>query len=88
MKNKITTKKIKSAAKKVSSKTKVFVKTAEKKAGKIADSFKKEWKKEQPQREELMRAGKKALENGLKIGGDVLETIKKDIAEISSKKNK
>jgi len=86
MKNKITVKKIKSVAKKASNKTGVFMKKAGKKAGKISEALQKEWKKEQPQREELMKAGKRALEHGIKIGGDVFETIKKDINEINHQK--
>ena len=81
MKNKITTKKIKSVAKKVSNKTGVFMKKAGKKAGKMSEALQKEWKKEQPQREELMNAANKAFEHGVKIGGDVFETIKKDIKQ-------
>jgi len=88
MKNKITTKKIKSVAKKVSKKTGVFMKKAGKKAGKMAKTLQKEWKKEQPEREELMRVANKALEHGIKIGGDVFETIKKDINEINNQNNK
>lgn len=88
MKNKITTKKIKLVAKKVSNKTEVFMKKAGKKAGKMSESLQKQWKKEQPQREELMEAGKKALEHGIKIGGDVFEIIKKDINEINNQNGK
>lgn len=88
MKNKITTKKIKSVAKRVSNKTGVFMKKAGKKAGKMAKILQKEWKKEQPQREELIKAANKAFEHGIKIGGDVYETIKKDINEINNQNNK
>ena len=88
MKNKITTKKIKSVAKKVSNDTGVFIKKAGKKAGKMAKTLQKEWKKEQPEREELMKVGKKALEHGIKIGGDVFETIKKDMNEINNQNSK
>jgi hypothetical protein len=88
MKNKITTKKIKSVAKKMSNKTGVFMKKAGKKAGKMAKTLQKEWKKEQPQREELMNSANKAFEHGIKIGGDIFETIKKDINEINNKGKK
>ena len=37
-------------------------------------------------REELKKAVGNALEDGIKIGGDIFETIKKDIKEINSKK--
>jgi hypothetical protein len=88
MKNKITTKKIKLVAKKVSNETGVFMKKAGKNAGNMAGRLQKEWKKEQPQREELMSTANKALEHGIKIGGDVFETIKKDINEINNQNNK
>jgi len=82
-------KKIKSVAKGVAKKTKELVKTAKKKGGKAVVSFKKQWKKEQPRREkygkEVKAAAKKALEGGIKIGSDIVETIKKDIKEINSK---
>jgi len=84
MKNKITTKKIKSVAKDMSNKTTSFVKKANKKAGDIAKTLKQQWKKEQPQRKELMTKANEVFEQGVKIGGDVFETIKKDIKEINS----
>jgi len=74
--------------KKVSNKTGVFMKKAGKKAGKMAKILKKEWKKEQPQREELIKVGKKMLRHGIKIGGDVFETIKKDLNEINNQNGK
>ena len=58
MKNKITKKKIKSAVKKMSKKTGSFIKKANKKAGEMSKTLQKEWKKEQPQREELIEAGR------------------------------
>lgn len=88
MKNKITTKKIKSAAKKASSKAGAFMKKVGKKAGKMSAALQKQWKKEQPQREEFMNTVNKVLEHGIKIGGDVFETIKKDINEINNPNNK
>lgn len=88
MKNKITTKKIKSVAKAVSKKTELFMKKTGKKAGKIVKTLQQQWKKEQPEREELMNNANKALEQGVKIGGDVFETIKKDINEINNKNSK
>jgi len=79
---------MKLVAKKVSNETGIFMKKAGKKASKMARTLQKEWKKEQPQREELMKAGKKALEHGIKIGGDIFETIKKDINEINNQNSK
>ena len=88
MKNKITTKKIKSVTKSVSKKTGSFIKKTGQKAGKIVKTLQTQWKKEQPEREKLMNTANKALEQGIKIGGDVFETIKKDINEINNKKGK
>ena len=80
------TKKIKSAVGNARKKTGLLIKKAKKKGGEVVKSFRKEWKKEQPHREkygeELKEAARKALEGGVKIGGDVVETIKKDINEI------
>ncbi len=94
-------------AKDVAKKTGTFMKKAGKKAntegGKMVKAFKKEWKKEQPQREEYkkkimetankagvrgMELFKEGVKNSVKIGGDVADTIKKDINEIRSNKNK
>lgn len=87
MKNKKIIKKIKSSAKSVTKKTKSLVKKTNKKASKIVKTLKKEWRKEQPQREKLKSAANKALEHGIKISGDVFETIRKDLDEIN-KQNK
>lgn len=63
-------------------KTGSFLKKTSKKAGEIASALEKQWKKEKPQREKLKKAAAKALKNGIKIGGDIFETIRKDINEI------
>lgn len=82
MKKKKTIKKIKSATKDITKKTGSFMKKANKKANDIASTLKKQWKKEQPQREKFKIAASKALGDGIKISGDVFETIRKDINEI------
>ena len=93
-------------AKSVAKKTGTFMKKAGKKAntegGKIVKAFKKEWKREKPEREEYkkkiiktankagargMELFKEGVKNSIKIGGDVAETIRKDINEIRSNKN-
>jgi len=84
--SKKTTKKIKSTARGVAKKAKVLMRVAKKEARKTVKVIKKEWKKQQPQREIYIRGIKK-------MSGDVLETIKKDAAEIrkqsqAKKKNK
>ncbi|MSR70463.1 hypothetical protein EXS62_00240 [Candidatus Kaiserbacteria bacterium] len=79
--SKKTAKKIKSAGKSVAKKTGSFVRKANKEVGKTARALQKEWKREQPQREEYIR-------NFKKIGGDVIETIKKDVREIRNNKTK
>ena len=98
-------KKIKVFAKSVGKKTRTFMKKAGKKAntegGKIIKAVKKEWKKEQPQREEYkkkiietankaearaMKLFKEGIKNSIKIGSDVADTIKKDIKEIRDNK--
>lgn len=78
MKKKKTIKKIKSATKDIKKKTKLFTE----KVDDIAGLLKKQWKKEQPEREKFKIATDKALKNGIKIGNDVFETIKKDVNEI------
>lgn len=75
-------KKIKSATKDMTKKTESFLKKTGKKASEIASTLEKQWKKERPQREKLKKAADKALENGIKISGDVFETVRKDINEI------
>lgn len=87
MKNKKTINKIKSTTKGVAKKTKSFLKKTNKKADEIANILEKQWTKEQPQREKFKKDAGKALEHGIKISGDVFETIKKDIDEIK-KQNK
>jgi len=82
MQKKKTIKKIKLATKDVTKKTKSLLKKTNKKAIDIASTLKKQWKKERPQRDKFKRATKKALENSVKIGGDVFETIRNDINEI------
>ena len=79
-------KKIESKTKEMTKKTKLFVKKANKEADNIVSTLKKQWKKEQPGRERLKTAAKKTLENGLKISGDVFETIRKDVNEIKRQK--
>lgn len=71
-----------------SKKTKSFIKKAGKGAGKISKTIQKQWKKEQPRREKLMIAANKALKHGIKIGGDVFETIRKDLNEINNQNGK
>jgi len=93
MKKKKTIKKTRLSAKGVVKKRESFIGKANKKADKAVKALKKEWKKEQPRREEykeeLKNVVNKVLENGIKIGGDVFETIKKDINEINDRsKNK
>jgi hypothetical protein len=88
MKKKKTIKKIESVAKGAVIKTKSFMKKTNKKVSNIASTLKEEWEKEQPQREKLKNAASKVLERGMKISGDVIETIRKDIGEINNKKNK
>jgi len=85
MKKKKTIKKIKLSTKGMAKKTKSFVKKASKEVSGVANTLQKQWKKEQPQREKLKNAAKKMLEDGVKISGDVFETIKKDIEEIRNK---
>ncbi len=90
-------KKFKKITKSAVKKTGVFMKMANKKAGKAVKAIKKEWKKEQPQRDQYKKeikiaaekAGKKGLKifnkglkNSIKIGGDVADVIKKDLKEI------
>jgi hypothetical protein len=88
MKNKKTNKKIKLTTKSVVKGTKSFVKKASNKAAEMKNTLQKQWKKEQPQREELMTNANKALEQGIKIGGDIFETIKKDMKAINTPNNK
>ena len=91
-------KKLKLMAKGAAKKTKVLMKQANKKAGEVSKGIQKEWKREEPQREkykaEFKKTAKEAgargaellsegLKNTKKIGGDVIETIKKDMNEIS-----
>lgn len=78
MKKKKTIRKIKSATKDIAKKTKSFMK----KANGIVGTLKKQWEKEQPQREKFKIAANKALGNGIKISGDVFATVRKDINEI------
>lgn len=81
--------------------TGTLIKKVNKEADKIAKAFKKEWKEGEPQREvykaEIEKAAKKAgvkgmkmakkgLKNSIKIGGDVVEVIRKDIKEIRKQK--
>jgi len=71
-------KKSKKAIKKIKSAARGAVKGA----GKIANAFQKEWKKEGPQREKYIKGIKK-------IGADVFDVIKKDINDIkANNKNK
>lgn len=87
MKNKKTITKIRSATKKTARKTQTFMKKINKKATDISSTLKKQWDKEQPQREELKKSINKTLEDGIKIGGNVFKTIRKDVNEIK-KQNK
>lgn len=85
-------KKTKSVAKDVMKKTKVLAGKANKKAGQAMKSIQKEWKKEQPHREkygeELKAAADKIITGGVKIGTDVVNTIKKNIDEINNQKKR
>ena len=85
MNKKKTIKKIESATKDMAKKTKSFAKKTSNKVSNVASTLQKQWKKEQPQREKFKNAANKALEQGVKIGNDVFETIKKDIKEINNK---
>lgn len=82
------TKKIKTIVKGAAKKTGSFIKKTNTKAGEMAKNLKKEWKKEKPQREELKKTAGKAFGQGMKIGKDVFETIKKDLNEIKKSNNK
>ena len=86
MKKRITSKKkfkkTKSAARSILKKTRSFIGKANKMARKTAGAVQKEWKRERPRREEYMQ-------NARKVGGDVVKTIRRDIAEIRrTKQNK
>ena len=86
MKKKKTIKKIESVTKDMAKKTKSFVKKTSNKVSDVANTLQKQWKKEQPQREKLKNTASKVLEHGVKISGDIFETIKKDIEEINNHK--
>jgi hypothetical protein len=81
-------KKLKIIAKKVAKKTTFLVKKTGKQAGQVIKSAKKEWKREKPRRDEytgeLKVAIKELFKNGVRVGGDVIKTIKKDIGEINN----
>jgi len=86
MKKKITSKKkfkkAKAAARSMLQKTGSLMRKANTVARKTAGAIQKEWKRERPQREEYVR-------NARKVGGDVVETIRRDMAEIRhTKQNK
>ena len=81
-------KKIESATKDMTEKTGSFLKKTSNKAREIAGTLEKQWEKEQPQREKFKKVAGKALEAGVKISGDVLETIRKDIDEIKGQGQK
>lgn len=86
MKKRITSKKklkkAKSVTRSILKKTGVFIGKANTEAHKTARAIQKGWRSTQPQREEYMR-------NARKVGGDVVETIRRDIAEIrNTKQNK
>jgi len=83
MKNKKTIGKIKLTTTDIKKKAKSFTK----KVTSVADTLKKQWEKEQPQRDKFKIFAKKALKNGIKISDDVFETIQKDINEIKSEKS-
>ncbi len=101
--NKKTKKKIKSFTRSAAKETRVLMKKADKQVGKMAKAIQKEWKETKPQREkykaELEVAAKKAgkegarllkigLKNGIKIGGDVFDVVRKDVREMNKKKTK
>ncbi|MDP3901522.1 MAG: hypothetical protein Q8Q37_00910 [bacterium] len=88
MSNKKTIKRIKSKTKNKAKKAKLFIKKANKNVNDIVSILKKQWKKEQPQREEFKISAQKVLENSIKMGSDVFETVKKDINEIKKQKRK
>lgn len=67
-------------------KTKSFIKKAGKKTSDIVSALETQWEKEKPQREKLKISAKKALENGIKVGSDVFETIKRNVDEIKKQK--
>lgn len=81
--------------------TGILVKRVNTKTGKLVKELKKEWKASEPQREiykkELETVTKKAgvkgkkmlkagIKNSIKIGGDVVDVIRKDIKEMRKKK--
>lgn len=73
--SKKTVKKITLATKRAAKKTESFARKAHTEVGKTATAIRKEWKREKPQRDEQIK-------NFRKVGGDVVETIKKDMKEI------
>lgn len=79
--SKKTVKKIKSTAKSIAKKTGTLVRKANVEAGKTARALKKEWKSGKPQRDKYVGDFKK-------IGGDVIETIKRDVREIRNGESK
>lgn len=74
-------KRLTSAAKGAAKKTRVLLKKAGKNAAVTATALRKEWKKQQPQREIYIGQAKK-------IGGDVIATIQKDVNEFRAQQNK
>lgn len=79
--SKKTTKKLTLVATSIAKKTESFAKKANKEAGKTVKVLQKKWERDRPQREESIR-------NFRKIGGDVIEIIKKDVREINKNKTK
>ena len=67
-------KRLTAAAKGAAKKTRVLLKKAGKHAAVTTTALRKEWKKQQPQREQSIREFKR-------IGGDVIATIRKDMNE-------
>ncbi|MFA6006237.1 MAG: hypothetical protein WC764_00700 [Candidatus Paceibacterota bacterium] len=89
--------------KKVIKKIRSVAKKAGKEANKAAKVIQKKWKASEPERKKYQaefevaakKAGKEGvrlfkagLKNGLKIGGDVAEVVKRDIREIRNEGNK
>lgn len=71
----------------VTKKARVVAKKVNKQAGQTVKALKTEWKKEQPHRkeyaEELKVAAGQALKDVIKIGSDVVKSVKKDISELN-----
>ncbi|MFA6227105.1 MAG: hypothetical protein WC631_01315 [Candidatus Paceibacterota bacterium] len=84
-----TKKKIKVAAKNVAKKAKLLVGKANAKTRKAVRSLKKEWKKGRPHRKEYEKELKNAVnlvsKDVIRIGTDVINTIRDDIRKVKRK---